>query len=150
MSVESGLSEESEGGLHFFEEEATEVFWGGFVDEREDGKGVVLEGAHGTFSGVLLVYVRGYELVSDLPVLLDDTLVLGADFVIDNLEVELVALRSEAVHYGVVGCNEILFFLGIERSNKDGVGFTMVGGQDVLITSVRSNGEVTRVFHVEL
>ena len=32
----------------------------------------------------------GCELVSDLPVFLDDTLVFGADFVIDNLEVNLV------------------------------------------------------------
>ena len=31
------------------------------------------------------VYVWGYELVSDLPVILNDTLVFGAGLVVDNL-----------------------------------------------------------------
>ena len=73
------------------------------------------------------MYVRGYELVSDNPVLLDDTLVFGADFIIKNLEVDLVALRSEVVHDGVVGYNAILVLLGLKRGDKDGVGFTMLG-----------------------
>ena len=64
---------------------------------------MVIEGAYGTFSEFLLVYVQGYELVSDLPVILNVTLVFGANFVVKNLEVDLVTLRIEVVHYGVVG-----------------------------------------------
>ena len=41
-----------------------------------------------------------------------------ADLVINNLEVDLVSLQSEAVHYGVVGCNEILFLHGLEGGDK--------------------------------
>ena len=37
------------------------------------------------------MYVWGYELVSDLPVLLNDIIVFGADLFINNLEVGLVA-----------------------------------------------------------
>ena len=53
------------------------------------------------------MYVCGYELVSYLPVLLYDMLVFDDYFVIENLEVDLVAFRSEVLHYGVVGCNVI-------------------------------------------
>ena len=38
-------------------------------------------------------------MVSDLIVFLDDRIVFSADPVIENLEVELVDLRSEAVNY---------------------------------------------------
>ena len=64
---------------------------------------MVLEISYGAFSSIATVHVWWYELVSYLPVFPDDMLVFGADLVIDNLEVELMALRSEAVHNGVVG-----------------------------------------------
>ena len=96
---------------------------------------MVLEGAYGASSSVLLVHVWGYELLSDLSVFLDDMLVFNADLVIDNLEVDIVASRSEVVHNGVVGCNTILVLLGIEGGDKDCVGVTIVGSQDVLITT---------------
>ena len=96
---------------------------------------MVLEGAYGASSSVLLVHVWGYELLSDLSVFLDDMLVFNADLVIDNLEVDIVASRSEVVHNGVVGCNAILVLLGIEGGDKDCVGVTIVGSQDVLITT---------------
>ena len=38
------------------------------------------------------MYVWGYKLVSDLPSVLDDTLVFSDDFVINNLGVYIVAL----------------------------------------------------------
>ena len=64
---------------------------------------MVLEGVYDALIGAALVYVRGYNLVSDFSVLFNNTLVFGAEFVIKNWEVDLVALQSEAVHYGVVG-----------------------------------------------
>ena len=87
-------------------------------------------------------------MVSDIPVLLDDTLVFISDFVINNLEVDLVALRSEAVHNRVVGCNAILVLIGIKGGDKYCVGVIMVSGQDVLITAVRSDGEAPSVVFV--
>ena len=57
-------------------------------------------------------------MVSDIPVLLDDTLVFISDFVINNLQVDLVALRSEAVHNRVVGCNAILVLIGIKGGRQ--------------------------------
>ena len=69
---------------------------------------------------------------------------------IDNLEVELVALQSEAANYGVVGCNAVLVILGIEGVDKDCVGSTMVGGQYVLINSVIPDGEASSVVCVNL
>ena len=88
------------------------------MDTHEDGEEVVFEGAYGAFSGVALVHVWGYEVVSDIPVFLNDTILFSDDFVINNLEVELVDLQSEVVHNGVVGCNTILVLLSLEVGNK--------------------------------
>ena len=74
----------------------------------------------------------------------------GADLVIDNLEVDLVASQSEAEHYGVVGCNAILVLLGIEGGGKDCVGVAMIGGHYVLLTDVRSGGEASSVVCVNI
>ena len=77
-------------------------------------------------------------MVSDITVILNGTLVFGADFIINHLEVDLVALQSEAVHYGVVVGNAILLILGIKRGNNYGVVVAMVVIQEILITAVRS------------
>ena len=101
---------------------------------------MVLEVAYGAFSGIVLVYVWGYEMVSDIQFLLDETLVFSSEFFIKNLEVVLMVSQSEVVHYGVVGYNMTLVLLEINRGDKDGVGVKMVGGQDVLITAAILNG----------
>ena len=74
----------------------------------------------------------------------------GADLVIENLEVDLVALQSEAVNYGVLGCNEVLFIIVLEGSDKDSVGFAMLGGQYVWITAVIPDGGASSFVCVNL
>ena len=111
---------------------------------------MVCDGTYSAFDGVALVYFWGYERLSDIAVFLDDTLFFCSDLVIDNLEVGLVASQSEAVHYGVVGCNAILVLLGLEGGNMDCVGFAMVGGQYLLVTAAISNGGESSVICVKL
>ena len=89
-------------------------------------------------------------LVIDIIVLLGDRLVFSTDLVIDNLEVDLVALRSEAMNYGVVGCNVVLAILDIVGGDKDCVVFAMVGGQYVLITAASPDGEAYSVVCVNI
>ena len=89
-------------------------------------------------------------LVIDIIVLLGDRLVFSADLVIDNLEVDLVALRSEAVNYGVVSCNAVLVLLGIEGVDKDCVGLAIIDGQYVLITSTSPDEEASNVVYVNI
>ena len=67
-------------------------------------------------------------LVSDMIVFLSDRLVFCADLVIENLEVDLVALQSDAVNYVVVGCNVVFVLLVLEGGDKDCIKFKMVGG----------------------
>ena len=86
-----------------------------------------LESAYGEFSNFVEMYIHGYDLVRDLPVYFDDTIFFSADFIIKNLEVEIVTLCIEAVHDGVVGCNATLFLLDIKRGDKNDVGVTMLG-----------------------
>ena len=80
-------------------------------------------------------------LVSDIIVFLGDRLVFVSDLVIENLEVDLVALHSDAVNYGVVGCNAVLVIIGLEGGYKDCVGLKFLGGYYVLITAVIPDGE---------
>ena len=54
------------------------------------------------------------------------------------------------MHNLVVGYNIILVLLGLEGGDKEFVGVTMVGGQDVLIFAERSDGEATSIVCVEL
>ena len=89
-------------------------------------------------------------LESDIIVFLGGRLVFGADLVIENLEVDLVALKSEAVNYGVVGCNAFLVLHVLEGGDKDCIGFSMVDGQCVLITPVIPDGEAYSVVCVNL
>ena len=96
------------------------------------------------------VYVLGYNLVSDLPVFLDYTLVLCTDLVIDNLEVDLLALQSEAVHYGVVGWNVILLLLFLEGVKMILFESQMVVCQYVLVAAASSDGEAFCVICVKL
>ena len=53
---------------------------------------MVLEGAYSAFGEILLVYTCGYKLVSDILVFLGYTIVFFSELVIDNLEVDRVAL----------------------------------------------------------
>ena len=85
MRFESFLSEEIEGEIRLLEEEVPEVFREGVVNAYEDGKEVVLEVLYGTFSGIVTLYVRGHNLLSYMPFILDDMLVFGAESVIKNL-----------------------------------------------------------------
>ena len=89
-----------------------------------------LEGEHGAFIGVASVPIWGYKLVSYIPVVLDDMLLFGVELAINNFGVDHMASQSEVVHNGVLGCNAILFLLGLKGVDKDFVVVTMVGGQD--------------------
>ena len=51
---------------------------------------------------------------------------------------------------GVVDCNIVLVIIGLEGVDKDCVGFKMIGGHYVLITSAIPDGEVSIVACVNL
>ena len=109
---------------------------------------MVLEDAHSAFSVVVSVYVWGNNMVSDILVLLNYTLVFVTDLNINNLEVDLVVLSSEAVNYGVVGFSVFLVLVGLEGGDKDFVVVTMLGDQDVLVTATSSDGEAPNVIYI--
>ena len=54
------------------------------------------------------------------------------------------------VPYGVVGCNKILFLLGIEGGDNGCFGVAIVGGQYVLVTAEISDGEASSVIFLKL
>ena len=96
------------------------------------------------------MYIRGCEIVSDITVFINDTLVLCTDLIINNLEVDLVASKSDTVNYEVVGCNMIIVLLGIEGKYKDIFGVSFIGDKYVLVTDASSNREATIVICVNI
>ena len=53
-------------------------------------------------------------MVNDLTLFLYDAILFCAEIVINDLEVDLVASRSEAMYHGVVGYNTIIVHICIE------------------------------------
>ena len=74
----------------------------------------------------------------------------GADLVINNLEVDLVASQIEAVHYGFLGLNAIHVLLGIEEGEYVYVRVAIVGGPYVLVAAASSYGEASSFVCVKL
>ena len=93
------------------------------------------ECADGAICGIAAVDVKWDELASAVPAFLDDTIVLGAVFVVKHLERDHMVMRLETAHDQVVGLDVVIFLLGLESGVKDGVGVAMIGNHDVLVAA---------------
>ncbi len=70
--------------------------------------------ADGTFSNVVMMYIRGHELILGMPPVFNLLLVCFSGLVIKDLEVNFVAPGGQAVHNGVVGCNVVYITVVVE------------------------------------
>ena len=77
-------------------------------------------------------------------------LVFYADIITKKLEVDLVALQSEAVYYGDLVCNATLLFLDLEVV-KQGLGWNHNGRRSVCIGyRCESDGEASNIIYIKL
>ena len=125
--------EEVESEIGLLQEETPHVIGEIRVDAHQDDKEMIFEGVDGPFRSITVMDIQRNELVGNFPVLLNNTLALGADFIVEDLEVNLVAARGEMMHGGVVSIDVILVLLGFEWCNEDGVGITVVCSHCVLV-----------------
>ena len=79
-------------------------------------------------------------MVIAVPIVLDDTLVLGTGFVVENLEHDYMVMILETMYDSVVDLDEVLVLLGLEDKMKDDVDFTMIGDHDVLVVAAEAGG----------
>ena len=120
------------------------------VNVCKNGKEVALKGANGVLGSIMVIYIWRHELIGYFPFLLNNKLVLCANLITEDLEINLVTANAKLMHDGVIGCYAIIAFLGLERADKDGVGLAKIGSHDVLVSTVWADGEATLMCSLEM
>ena len=109
-----------------------------------------LECADGPFSHISSVDVRGYQLVFGFPFTSDSLFVGCTGLIVEDLEVNSMALGMESLHDRVVGLNAMSIFAVLEGGMKDGIGVAVVGNHNVLIATAYPDGKAATVICVKL
>ena len=85
-----------------------------------------------------------------MPIFLDNTFVLSADFVVEDLKINVVTAGLKSCHNGIVGGYAMCVLFCSKGGLQDGVEIEMVGNHDILIAATISNGLAPSVVGVEL
>ncbi len=105
---------------------------------------------NGSLGSIATMYVRRDKLVPDLPLVHYGGLEFGADFIVKDLEIEVVPTAGEGAHDGALG-SQLVFFGPVDiRGAEDCVAAAVEGDGDVLIATASLDGESTGVVGVEL
>jgi hypothetical protein len=116
----------------------------------DDGKEMGLEGLNGLLGSIATMYIGRDELVSNLPLVHYDGLEFGTDFIVKDLEIDVVPTVGEMAHDGVVGSQSVFIGSVDIRGAEDCVAATVEGNGDVLVAAASPDGESTGVVSVEL
>ena len=96
------------------------------------------------------MYVRRDKLVPNLPLVHNGGLEFGADFIVKDLEINVVPTVGEVVHDGIVGSQSMFGRLVDIWGAEDCVAAAVEGNGDVLVAAASPDGESTGVVDVEL
>jgi hypothetical protein len=96
------------------------------------------------------MYVQRDKLVPNLPLVHYGGLEFGADFVVKDLEINVVPTVGEVAHDGVVGGQSVLIGPVDIRGAEGCVAAAMEGDGDVLVAAASPDGESSSVISVEL
>ncbi len=109
-----------------------------------------LEGLNGSLSNIAAMYIGRDELVLDLPLVHYGSLEFSADFIVEDLEIDVVPTVGEVAHDGVVG-SQLVFIGPVDiRGAEDCIAAAVESGGDVLVAAASLDGESTGVLGVEL
>ncbi len=96
------------------------------------------------------MYVWREELVTNFPLVHNSGLEFGANFVVEDLEIDVVATVGKAVHNGVVGGQSVFIRSVSMRGAEDCAALAVEGNCDVLVTAASPDGESPGVVGVKL
>jgi hypothetical protein len=96
------------------------------------------------------MYVRRDKLVPDLPLVPNGGLEFGADFIVKDLEMDIVPMVGEVAHDGVIGGLSVFIGPVDIRGTEDCIAVAVKGNGDVLVAAASLDGESTGVIGVEL
>jgi hypothetical protein len=109
-----------------------------------------LEGLNGLLGSIAMMYVRRDKLVPNLPLVHNSGLEFGADFIVKDLEINVVPTVGKAAHDGVVG-SQLVFVGPVDlRGTEDCIPAAVEGNGDVLVAAASPDGESSSVVGVEL
>ncbi len=109
-----------------------------------------LEDFNGLLGSIATMYIRRNKLVPNLPLVHNGGLELGADFVVKDLEINVVPKVGEAAHDGVVGSQSVFVGPVDIRGAEDCIAAAVGGNGDVLVAAASPDGESSSVIGVEL
>ncbi len=99
---------------------------------------------------IATMYVQRDELVPNLLLVHNGGLEFGADFIVKELETNVVPTVGKAAYDGVIG-SQLVFIGPVDiRGAKDCVAAAVEGDDDVLVAAASLDGESTGVVGVEL
>ncbi len=105
---------------------------------------------NGSLGSIATMYVRRDKLVPDLPLVHYGGLEFGADFIVKDLEIDVVPMVGKAVHDGVIGGQSVFIGPVDIRGAQDCAAAAVEGNGDVLVAAASLDGEPTGVVGVEL
>ncbi len=91
-----------------------------------------LEGLNGLLGSVAAMYVRRDELVPNLPFVHNGGLEFGTDFIVEDLEINVVPTVGEAAHDGVVGGQSVFIGPVDTRGAEDCIAAAVEGNCDAV------------------
>ncbi len=99
---------------------------------------------------IAMMYARRDELIPDLALVHYGGLEFGADFIVEDLEIDIVPTVGEAEHDGVVGGHSMFVGPVDIWGAEDCIAVAVEGDGDVLVAAASLDGESPRVIGVEL
>ncbi len=100
-----------------------------------------LEGLDGLLCSIVTIYIWRDELVSNFPLVHNGGLELGTDFIVKDLEINVVPMVGKAAHDGVVDGQSVFVRPVDIRGTEDGIAAAVEGNGDVLVASASPDGE---------
>ncbi len=105
---------------------------------------------NGSFGSIATMYVQRDKLIPNLPLVHFGGLEFGADFIVEDLEINVVPTVGKAAHDGVVG-GQLMFVGPVDIwGAEDCVAAAVEGDGDVLVAAESPDGESLGVVGVEL
>ncbi len=99
---------------------------------------------------IAMMYVWSDGLVPNLPLVHNGGFEFSADFIVEDLEIDVVPTVGEVAHDGVI-CNQLVFIGPVDiRGTEECIAAAVEGNGDLLVAAASLEGESSGVVGVEL
>ncbi len=105
---------------------------------------------NGLLGSIVIMYVQRVKLEPSLPLVHNGGLEFVADFIVEDLEIDVMPAVDKAALDGAVGC-QLVFVSPVDiRGTEDCIAAAVEGDGDVLVAAASPDAESSGVVSVEL